>query len=160
MTLNFFSKPIVMGALFSLLTSCSSEDRNLQNSHSDKDYNFYHEISDLEPEGRVEYDVLPNGIRYAVMANDTPTNTATLLMRIDTGSLNESDDELGLAHFLEHMAFNGSENIPEGEMIKRLEKFGLAFGPDTNAYTSFDETVYQLELPEVNDDIILSLIHI
>lgn len=88
------------------------------------------------------------------MANETPSNTATLLMRIDTGSINEKPDELGLAHFLEHMAFNGSENIPEGEMISRLEKFGLAFGPDTNASTDFEETIFQLELPEVNDDIL------
>ena len=61
--------------------------------------------------------------RYAVMSNETPSNTASLLMRFDTGSINEADDERGLAHFLEHMAFNGSENIPEGEMVKRLEKF-------------------------------------
>jgi len=88
------------------------------------------------------------------MANETPSNTATLLMRFDTGSVNEVDGQEGLAHFLEHMAFNGSKNIPEGEMIKRLEKFGLAFGADTNASTSFDETIYQLELPEVNDEIL------
>jgi len=88
------------------------------------------------------------------MANETPSNTATLLMRFDTGSINEADGQQGLAHFLEHMAFNGSTNIPEGEMIKRLEKFGLAFGADTNASTGFDETIYQLELPEVNDDIL------
>jgi len=70
-------------------------------------------------------------------------------MRIDTGSMNETDETRGLAHFLEHMAFNGSENIPEGEMTKRLERFGLAFGADTNASTSFNETTYQLELPDV-----------
>ena len=116
--------------------------------------NFIHEISDLSPDPQVEYGVLPNGLRFAVMSNATPSNTATLLMRVDTGSINEADDERGLAHFLEHMAFNGSENIPEGEMITRLEKFGLAFGPDTNASTDFVETIYQLELPEVNDDIV------
>lgn len=121
---------------------------------SNSNHNFIHEISDLSADDRIEYGVLPNGLRYAVMANATPSNTATLLMRIDTGSINEKDDELGIAHFLEHMAFNGSENIPEGEMIKRLEKFGLAFGPDTNASTGFTETSYQLELPEVNDEIV------
>lgn len=115
---------------------------------------FAHDTSDLNVEEGIEYGYLPNGLRFAVMANETPSNTATLLMRIDTGSINESDEELGLAHFLEHMAFNGSKNIPEGEMIKRLEKFGLAFGADTNASTSFEETIYQLELPEVNDEIV------
>ena len=75
-------------------------------------------------------------------------------MRIDTGSLNEADDTRGLAHFLEHMAFNGSENIPENEMTKRLEKYGLAFGADTNASTSFNQTTYQLELPDVSDELV------
>ena len=119
-----------------------------------KDIYFPHQNSDLVAETAIEYGRLPNGVRYAVMANETPSNTATLLMRFDTGSVNEADGQEGLAHFLEHMAFNGSKNIPEGEMIKRLEKFGLAFGADTNASTSFDETIYQLELPEVNDEIL------
>ncbi|WP_162143733.1 M16 family metallopeptidase [Hellea balneolensis] len=115
---------------------------------------FEHERSDLTAEAKIEYGRLQNGLRYAVMANETPSNTASLLMRFDTGSINEPDGQEGLAHFLEHMAFNGSKNIAEGEMIKRLEKYGLAFGADTNASTSFDETIYQLELPEVNDDIL------
>ncbi len=130
--------------LTNALLSCTAE----------KEFNFAHEASDLLSEAGVEYGVLENGLRYAVMQNDTPSKTATLLMRIDTGSINEADDERGLAHFLEHMAFNGSKNIPEGEMIPRLEKFGLAFGADTNASTSFTETIYQLELPEVSEDII------
>ena len=115
---------------------------------------FPQDASDLKADPNVEYGRLPNGLRYAVRQNETPSNTASLLMRIDTGSLNEVDGTQGIAHFLEHMAFNGSENIPENEMIKRLERFGLAFGPDTNASTSFDETIYQLELPEVNEDIV------
>jgi len=128
-----------------LLSSCADNSKEVY---------FPHQISDLAAESAIEYGRLPNGLRYAVMANETPSNTATLLMRFDTGSLNEADGQEGLAHFLEHMAFNGSKNIPEGEMIKRLEKFGLAFGADTNASTSFDETIYQLELPDVNDEIL------
>ena len=123
-----------------------------QNKH-ESSY-FPHDKSDLAAEQGIEYGRLPNGLRYAVMSNETPSNTASLLMRFDTGSVNEAEDERGLAHFLEHMAFNGSKNIPEDEMVKRLERFGLAFGADTNASTSFDETIYQLELPEVNDEII------
>jgi len=123
-------------------------------SDAPKENYFPHHNSDLVVETAIEYGRLPNGLRYAVMSNETPSNTATLLMRFDTGSVNEEDGQEGLAHFLEHMAFNGSKNIPEGEMIKRLEKFGLAFGADTNASTSFDETIYQLELPEVNDEIL------
>ena len=141
-----FEKSLYLAVFAGLfISSCSS---------SSEDSYFPHQSSDLVAEAAVEYGRLPNGVRYAVMANETPSNTATLLMRFDTGSVNEPDGQEGLAHFLEHMAFNGSKNIPEGEMVKRLEKFGLAFGADTNASTSFDETIYQLELPEVNDEIL------
>ena len=107
-------------------------------SLSPDDVPFAHMASDLPVDSAITYGELPNGLRYAVRQNDTPTKTASLLMRIDTGSINETDETRGLAHFLEHMAFNGSENIPEGEMTKRLERFGLAFGADTNASTSFN----------------------
>ena len=112
---------------------------------------FAHQASDLVMDEAITYGRLPNGLRYAVMENATPTNTATLLMRVDAGSLDETEATRGLAHFLEHMAFNGSENIPEGEMTKRLERLGLAFGADTNASTSLDQTIYQLELPDTSD---------
>lgn len=91
--------------------------------------------------------VLPNGMRYALRRNATPPGTAVLRMRIDTGSLNEAENQRGLAHFLEHMVLNGTKNVPEGEFVKRLERSGLKFGPDTNASTDFEETVYKLDLP-------------
>ncbi|MCK0127554.1 insulinase family protein [Erythrobacter sp. F6033] len=115
---------------------------------------FAHEQSDLEPDPRVIYGTLDNGLRYAVMKNQTPSGVAALRMRIDTGSLNETEAQRGLAHFLEHMAFNGSVNVPEGEMIKRLERFGLSFGADTNASTGFDQTTYKLNLPSVDDEVL------
>jgi len=111
-----------------------------------------HQASDLKPDPAVRYGVLPNGMRYAIMKNATPPEQASLRLRIDAGSLMERDDQVGLAHFLEHMAFNGSKNVPEGEMIKRLERHGLKFGPDTNASTSFDETVYMLDLPRTDEE--------
>lgn len=115
---------------------------------------FVHEVSDLPVDPDIHYGTLPNGVRYAIRSNDTPSRTATLLMRFDAGSFDETDETRGIAHFLEHMAFNGSAAIPEGEMIKRLERLGLAFGPDTNASTSFDATTYQLELPDVSDSLL------
>lgn len=121
---------------------------------------FIHQASDLLMDEDILYGRFPNGLRYAVMSNETPSRTATLLMRIDTGSLDETDDTRGLAHFLEHMAFNGSDAIPEGEMIKRLERLGLAFGPDTNASTGFDQTSYQLELPDVTDELLAEALSI
>jgi zinc protease len=95
--------------------------------------------------------VLPNGLRYAIYPNDTPPDQASIQLVFEAGSVDEGDDIEGLAHFLEHMAFNGSTNVPEGEMVKILEREGLAFGPDTNAFTSFDMTAYTLELPNVNE---------
>jgi len=94
-----------------------------------------------------------NGFR--VVTEHMPgLKSASIGFWVLAGGRHERIEQNGIAHFLEHMAFNGSANIPEGEMIKRLEKFGLAFGADTNASTGFDETIYQLELPEVNDDIL------
>lgn len=111
---------------------------------------FAQEASDLKADPAVVYGELENGLRYAILENDTPTGTAALRLRVDMGSLMEAADQRGLAHFLEHMVFNGSENVAEGEMVKILEREGLAFGPDTNAYTSYDETVYMLDLPETD----------
>lgn len=149
MRFKFLSQVFVITIVF--LSACqASAPENLTAT----DVPFAHMVSDLPVDPAITYGELPNGLRYAVRHNDTPTKTATLLMRIDTGSLNETDATRGLAHFLEHMAFNGSENIPEGEMTKRLERFGLAFGADTNASTGFVETTYQLELPDVSEEML------
>jgi zinc protease len=143
---------LIMGSLLALgLLACSD---NSTKNEAGSSYDYVHEVSDLPVDTDIEYGKLENGLRFAVRSNSTPTKTATLLMRVDTGSINETENTLGLAHFLEHMAFNGSENIPEGEMVKRLEKFGLSFGADTNASTGFFETTYQLELPEVDEAIL------
>ena len=109
-------------------------------------------VSDVAPDPRIRFGVLDNGLRYAIQKNATPPGQAALRLWFETGSLMEADDQQGLAHFLEHMAFNGSKNVPEGEMVKILERHGLSFGADTNASTSFDETVYMLDLPKTDDD--------
>lgn len=113
-----------------------------------------HSVSDVPPDPAVRYGELENGMRYAVLRNSTPTHTGALMLRFDVGSLNEADDQQGLAHFLEHMAFNGSDNVPEGEMVRILERHGLAFGADTNAFTSFDQTAYSLNLPNVGPEVL------
>lgn len=105
--------------------------------------------SDLVPDPAVRLGVLPNGMRYAIRKNATPPGTAVMRLLINVGSTAEAEDERGLAHFIEHMAFNGTTNVPEGEMIKILERLGLEFGADTNAYTSYDQTGYLLDLPNV-----------
>ena len=146
---SFLTQVSVIAVFF--MSGCKAKTANLP---SIDEVPFAHMASDLPVDDAITYGELPNGLRYAVRENDTPTKTATLLMRFDTGSLNETEETRGLAHFLEHMAFNGSENIPEGEMTKRLERFGLAFGADTNASTAFNETTYQLELPDVSEEML------
>ncbi len=105
------------------------------------------ERSDLTPDPAFRFGRLPNGMRYVIRHNATPKGTAEVRLQIDTGSLDETDSERGFAHFVEHMAFNGSRQVPEGEMVKLLEREGLAFGADTNAQTSFEQTMYLLSLP-------------
>ena len=113
-----------------------------------------HATSDIPADPAVRFGQLTNGMRYAIMKNATPPGQASLRLRIAAGSLMETEQQLGLAHFMEHMAFNGTTNLPKTEMLRRLERLGLAFGADTNAYTGFDETAYMLELPRTNDETI------
>lgn len=103
--------------------------------------------SDIAPDPAFRFGRLPNGMRYAIRANGNPKGTALVRMEVEAGSLDESDEERGYAHFVEHMAFNGSRRVAEGEMVKLLQREGLAFGADTNAFTSHTETIYHLDLP-------------
>ncbi len=98
----------------------------------------------------VRFGTLPNGLRYAIMHNETPTDGVAMRMRIGSGSLQERDDEQGLAHFIEHMAFRGSANVADGEVVHMLQRQGLQFGPDTNAFTAQDETVYMFNFPKAD----------
>jgi zinc protease len=113
-----------------------------------------HEGSDIAPDPAVRFGQLPNGMRYALMDNALPPGAVAIRLSVAFGSLYEADDEQGLAHFIEHMAFNGSRNVPEGEMVKILERLGLAFGADTNASTGQDFTTYSLELPNASDELV------
>eukprot|EP01136_Pigoraptor_vietnamica_P040109 Opistho-1_new@11659 len=85
---------------------------------------------------------LKNGLTYYIRKNAKPEKKVELRLAINAGSLQEDDTQLGLAHFCEHMAFNGTKNFPKNELVGFLEKMGIRFGADLNAYTSFDETVY------------------
>ena len=112
------------------------------------------EDSDIEVDPGYVFGQLDNGMRYILRQNATPEGTAMVRMRIDSGSLDETDSEQGLSHYLEHMAFNGSTGIPEGEMIKLLEREGLAFGADTNASTGLEAITYMLNLPRNDEDLL------
>jgi zinc protease len=105
-------------------------------------------LSDPIPVGpQVKVGKLPNGLTYYIQKNGKPEKKLELRLVIKAGSVLEDDDQQGLAHFLEHMAFNGSTNFKKHELISYLQSIGVKFGADLNAYTSFDETVYILPIP-------------
>ncbi len=102
----------------------------------------------------VKIGTLENGLTYYIRGNQRPENRLELRLVVNAGSILEDEDQLGLAHFLEHMAFNGTKNFEKNEIVSYLQSIGVRFGADLNAYTSFDETVYMLPIPTDNDTII------
>ncbi|QDM40748.1 insulinase family protein [Altererythrobacter sp. TH136] len=106
--------------------------------------------AELPADPTVRWGILPNGMRYAIRHNETPKGAAVIRFAFNVGMREAEAAQFGAPHFLEHMAFNGSTNIPEGELVKRLERLGLAFGADTNAETDLEHTTYKLDLPNTN----------
>ena len=112
---------------------------------------------------------LPNGLTYYIRKNNKPENKMELRLVVNAGSVLENTHQQGLAHFMEHMSFNGSQHFPKNELVNYLQKTGVKFGADLNAYTSFDETVYILPISSDDPKVVeqaftvledLSLIHI
>jgi zinc protease len=159
-----FSRPALLAAAALLLTSCATRPVPVAVARPAPAVvapvvqlapgQWPQASSDLPAAPDIRFGALPGGMRYAIQKNATPPGQAALRLHFDAGSLMETDAQRGLAHFLEHMAFNGSTAIPEGEMIKTLERHGLAFGADTNASTSWNETVYQLDLPKTAPEVV------
>jgi len=101
----------------------------------------------LHPDPDVKTGKLANGFTYYIRKNVEPKNRAQLYLTNKVGSILENEDQRGLAHFMEHMGFNGTKNYPKNDLVNYLQKAGIRFGADLNAYTNFDETVYQLPIP-------------
>ncbi len=124
----------VLVVLSVLVAACAPtmgkpDAQTTSNAGSRPEYSYWpQEFSDVKADPAVRYGVLPNGMRYALMRNTQPAGNISLRLRIASGSLQETDPQRGLAHFMEHMAFNGSKNVPEGEFVKLLQRKGLAFG--------------------------------
>ncbi len=104
--------------------------------------------SDLPADPAVIYGVLPNGFRYVLMRNTEPKERVAVFLDVQAGSLYETDRQQGVAHYLEHMMFNGTNHYAPDEMIRYFQSIGMAYGPDVNAHTGFDETVYNVILPD------------
>ncbi len=149
----------VLGLLIALVAACAPQAERLETAPvvtAQIAHSWAFETSDIPVDSDFRFGKLDNAMRYIVRHNATPEGTALVRMVIGTGSLDELDSEQGFAHFVEHMAFNGSKNVPEGEMIRLLERHGLAFGADTNASTGFETTTYKLDLPR-NDPELLDI---
>ena len=101
---------------------------------------------------KVKIGQLENGLTYYIRKNSKPEKRVELRLVVNAGSMQEDESQVGLAHFTEHMAFNGSKHFPKNELVKYLQSIGMSFGGDINAYTSFDETVYQLTVPTDNEE--------
>ena len=97
---------------------------------------------------------LPNGLQYFVRANHEPQHRAELRLVVNAGSLLEEDDQRGLAHMVEHMAFNGTKRFPKNEIGAFMASIGMRFGPEVNAETRYDETVYRLEVPTTDPAVV------
>jgi zinc protease len=110
--------------------------------------------ADLPLDPAVRTGKLPNGFTYYIRHNEEPKNRVIFYLANKVGSILETDDQRGLAHFMEHMSFNGTKHFPKNELVDYLQKSGVRFGADLNAYTSFDETVYQLPLPSDKPDLL------
>src|ERR1700681_2128114 len=102
----------------------------------------------------VKRGTLPNGLQFFIRHNARPAKRVLLRLAVKAGSLDETDEQQGLAHFIEHMAFNGSEHFKPGELVAYFESTGARLGPHVNAFTSFAETVYMLELPTDKPEVV------
>jgi len=111
-----------------------------------------HATSDIPVDPAVTWGRLDNGLRYAVLPNAEPKDRVSVRLLVEAGSLMETDAQRGLAHFIEHMGFNGTRNYPPGQLIEYFQRLGMAFGPDTNASTGLERTLYQVELPKNDAD--------
>ncbi|MCL7487894.1 MAG: insulinase family protein [Desulfobulbaceae bacterium] len=149
--LRTFVWPIL--AIF-VLAGCGYSDitTELQEERSCISRGWPHDEGNLRPDPALHFGTLDNGLRYIIMRNEEPKDRVGLYLNIQAGSLAETDSQLGYAHFLEHMLFNGTTNYPPGTLVEYFQSIGMGFGSDTNAHTSFDETVYRLLLPDGTEE--------
>ncbi|MCR4742258.1 MAG: insulinase family protein [Treponema sp.] len=125
-----------------LFLGCASSDKSVNNDLP------------LKLDSKVKVGIMDNGMSYYLRQNSEPENRIVLRLVVKVGSNMEEESQRGLAHFIEHLAFNGTENFEKSEIVDYFERIGMSFGSDLNAYTSFDETVYKLEIPADDPEIL------
>jgi len=141
--MNRFGRLILLAALSLSLFTCANYKAKLVDQIVKRKL----AQKKLPVDKQVRIGHLPNGLTYYIRVNKHPEKRAFLRLAVNAGSVLEDDDQQGLAHLVEHMCFNGTKHFPKQALIDYLESIGIRFGPDLNAYTSFDETVYMLEVP-------------
>lgn len=136
--------PIVIVLFVSQLQASETRSQEIGDCYSTR---WPHELSSLEPDPSLYFGRLENGFRYVLKTNTEPHDRVGIFLNVEAGSLYEQESERGLAHFLEHMVFNGSTHFKPGELVDYFQSIGMSFGGDTNAYTTYTETVYKIILP-------------
>ena len=146
----FFLRPLLSAcAAAAVLLSPLAASAGAQESAGKGQADWLYVGSDIPRDTAWRFGALPNGVRYAVRRNGVPPGQVSIRVRMDVGSMFETDKERGFAHLLEHLTFRGSEHIPDGEAKRIWQRFGVTFGSDSNAQTTPTQTVYQLDLPSV-----------
>ena len=149
MTIFLTESILALCIVLTALTSTSFAKNILTNTPPEAfwyDGKWAHEHSDLPPDPAITFGRLPNGFRYAVIPNAKPAGRVSMYLDVQAGSLMETPSELGYAHYIEHMAFNGTRNFAPGSLIPFFQRHGMSFGGDTNAHTAWAETVFKLNL--------------
>lgn len=137
---NYFKKFIFLSAIvITVLSACKTTGNLPQIGSEDNGI--------LKMDESIKTGTLSNGMAFYVKENHEPKNRIVLRLVVKAGSAMEDDDQKGVAHFVEHLAFNGTKNFAKSAIVDYFEKIGMGFGPEVNAYTSFEETVYMLEIP-------------
>ena len=134
-----FRSLLLIALTFVLLVSCTSTSKNSKDRP-------------LPVDPSIRIGKLDNGMSYYIMQNDYPVNRIVLRLAVNVGSIAEEENERGVAHLIEHMAFNGTEHFEKNSLIDYAESIGMDFGAEVNAHTNFEETVYKLEIPADNPE--------
>lgn len=142
---DIMKKIILFLTVTCLIWSVAGAQTEKASGQADKFPTELDQVIPLDP--NITCGKLDNGVTYYINVNRKPEKRVELRLAVNAGSVLEDDDQQGLAHFTEHMAFNGTKNFKKQELVNYLESIGMRFGPDLNAYTSFDETVYMLQVP-------------
>ncbi|MDX2246706.1 MAG: insulinase family protein [Bacteroidia bacterium] len=141
----------VLGMIFLSPVSVTAQSTATLNIAADVEKKVNPQDAEIPFDPETRTGTLENGLRYYIRKNALPENYAELRLAVNAGSIQETDEQQGLAHFVEHMCFNGTKNFPKSALVDYLESIGTKFGAHLNAFTSFDETVYMLRVP-TNDE--------